>query len=108
MGFGVHTALLAFRQLSSVTEGFKPCWRTGQSAHLETILFTDYFLSIFSNYCTYSVVTLFFVVVLVHWSVLLVTTATCLPYEPLVTKVSFSTNFYTFRLAITAVYSESL
>ena len=38
MGFGVHTALLAFRQLSSVTEGFKPCWRTGQSAHLETIL----------------------------------------------------------------------
>ena len=25
--------------LSSVTEGFKPCWRTGQSAHLETILF---------------------------------------------------------------------
>ena len=39
MGFGVHTALLAFRQLSGVTEGFKPCWRTGQSAHLETILF---------------------------------------------------------------------
>ena len=39
MGFGVHTALLAFRQLSSVTEGFKLCWRTGQSAHLETILF---------------------------------------------------------------------
>ena len=38
-GFGVHTALLAFRQLSSVTEGFKTCWRTGQSAHLETILF---------------------------------------------------------------------
>ena len=39
MGFGVHTALLAFRQLSSITEGFKPCWKTGQSANLETILF---------------------------------------------------------------------
>ena len=42
MRFGVHTALLAFCQLSSVTEGFKPCWRTGQSAHLETLLFSEH------------------------------------------------------------------
>ena len=39
MGFGVHTALLGLIQLGSVTEGFKLCWRTGQSARLETILF---------------------------------------------------------------------
>ena len=51
MGFGVHTALLAFRQLSSVTEGFKPCWRTGQSAHLETILFSFEHLNICIYIC---------------------------------------------------------
>ena len=36
VGVGVRTTLLVFTQLSSVTEGFKMCWRTG---HLETILF---------------------------------------------------------------------
>ena len=30
MGVGVRTALLVFTQLSSITEGFKLCWRTGQ------------------------------------------------------------------------------
>ena len=39
MGIGVCTALSAFTQLSSITEGFKLCWRSGQKAHLETILF---------------------------------------------------------------------
>ena len=37
MGVDVHTALFAITQLSSITEGFKLCWRTGQKAHLETI-----------------------------------------------------------------------
>ena len=40
MGFGVHTALFGLIQSGSITEGFKPCWRTGQSARLETILLT--------------------------------------------------------------------
>jgi len=31
---------IVFTQLGSVTEGFKLCWRTGQKAHLETILLT--------------------------------------------------------------------
>ena len=35
MGVGVRTALLAFTQLSSVTEGFKLCWRTGQKLTLK-------------------------------------------------------------------------
>ena len=47
----MHTALLAFCQLSSVTEGFKQCWRTGQSAHLETILFSYIFVYVI-GWCT--------------------------------------------------------
>jgi len=35
MGIDVHTALLVFTQLSSVTEGFKLCWRTGQKLILK-------------------------------------------------------------------------
>jgi len=35
MGVGVCTALLVFTQLSSVTEGFKLCWRTGQKLTLK-------------------------------------------------------------------------
>jgi len=35
MGVGVHTVLLAFTQLSGVTEGFKLCWRTGQKLTLK-------------------------------------------------------------------------
>ena len=48
MGVGVRTALLAFTQLSSITEWFKLCWRTGQKAHLETILL---FENLFINLC---------------------------------------------------------
>ena len=40
MGFDVHIALFGLIQSGNVTEGFKPCWRTGQSARLETILFS--------------------------------------------------------------------
>jgi len=35
MGVGVHTALQTFTQLSSVTEGFKLCWRTGPKLTLK-------------------------------------------------------------------------
>ena len=41
MGVGVHTALLAFTQLSSVTEGFKLCWRTGQKLTLKPSFLTN-------------------------------------------------------------------
>ena len=40
MGVGVRTALLAFTQLSNVTEGFKLCWRTGQKLTLNPCVFT--------------------------------------------------------------------
>ena len=39
VGVGVCTALFGFTQLSSITEGFKLCWRSGRKAHLETIPF---------------------------------------------------------------------
>jgi len=35
MGIGMHTALLAFTQLNSITERFKLCWRTGQKLTLK-------------------------------------------------------------------------
>ena len=52
MGVGVRTAFLAITQLGSVTEGFKLCWKTGQKAHLETILFTLLDLNITCSYST--------------------------------------------------------
>ena len=39
MGIGVRTALFVFTQLSSVTEGFKLCWRTGQKLTLKPSFF---------------------------------------------------------------------
>ena len=39
MGVGVRTALLAFTQLSSVTEGFKLCWSTGQMLTMKPSFF---------------------------------------------------------------------
>ena len=44
VGFGVHTALFGLIQSGSVTEGFKPCWRTGPSARLETILLLNNYI----------------------------------------------------------------
>ena len=59
-GFGVHTALFGLIQSGSITEGFKPCWRTGQSARLETILFS----ALITLYLAYLFTSLFFVVTL--------------------------------------------
>ena len=39
VGVGVCTALLAFTQLSSVTEGFKLCWSTGQMLTMKPSFF---------------------------------------------------------------------
>ena len=59
VGFGVHTALFGLIQSGSVTEGFKPCWRTGPSARLETILLLNNYI------CNPCLLCLWFVVVVV-------------------------------------------
>ena len=46
MGVSVYTALLSFTQLSSVTEGFKQCWRIGQKLTLNPSVFTYLLLNL--------------------------------------------------------------
>ena len=43
MGVGVRTALLAFTQLSGITQGVQTVLENWSKAHLETILFNCYF-----------------------------------------------------------------
>ena len=46
MGVSVCTALLTFTQLSSIIEGFKLCWRTGQRLTLNPSVFTYLLLNL--------------------------------------------------------------
>ena len=49
MGVGVHTALQTFTQLSSVTEGYKLCWRTGPKLTLKPSFLSSFHRPIYGS-----------------------------------------------------------